>query len=505
MLTVALDSNGWTQVTPTAGVSRQIYVSSSTGSDANTGLSPSSPLATIAHAVTMMRNNEPDWILLKRGDTFAENVALTTSGISAQQPMVLTDYGDPTLPRPVVDAGANTAIHTGTSNHFVDIIGISFTSSTHDPSSPNFNNTGSNGLSDGGTTDLLIEDCSFQYFIDDLIFQSVSSPVSNITVRRCEILNSYSTTSHSEGLYAESTTNLTITENVFDHDGWNTNVSGGGPTGFNHDCYLHSSDINCVVTNNVFADASSVGLQARAGGIVDNNLFINDPYGFSFGLVNGSTTKAGGVTGEVIGNVVLEPRVDTVNTYGTAILIGNLKPGGGTVIANNIVADSSYNAPAIEFSPGVGVANPQQEVGLNSITFSNNNVYDWGYAMLMFSNQYVPGSTGADGLTGVVITATTTSRTTSATAAGSSPTPTSSTRAMKTGRGTPIPRRRPVPQAGSSIRPRQPRSTPGRPTSSRRQSRRPCRSSTRRGRSSRIWRRRVCRRRKRRLPPGFSR
>src|SRR4051812_23509538 len=76
LLTVALDANGWTQVTPTQDVSRLIYVSSSSGLDSNNGLSPAAPVATIAHAVTMLRANSPDWILLNRGDTFVENVVL---------------------------------------------------------------------------------------------------------------------------------------------------------------------------------------------------------------------------------------------------------------------------------------------------------------------------------------------------------------------------------------------------------------------------------------------
>ena len=153
------------------------------------------------------------------------------------------------------------------------------------------------------------------------------------------------------GLYADTVTNLTISQNVFDHDGWNAIVPGGGATIFNHDCYLHSSNVNCVVTDNVFADAGSFGLQARAGGVVDDNLFINDPYGFAFGLVNGATTTPGGVSGEVIGNVVMEPRVDNANGWGIGAFIGNIKPGGNTVITNNIFSgEPGGNQPAVILS-----------------------------------------------------------------------------------------------------------------------------------------------------------
>ncbi|HET6248444.1 MAG TPA: PKD domain-containing protein [Tepidisphaeraceae bacterium] len=405
LLTVATDANGWTQVMPTPGVSRLIYVSSSTGSDANAGTSPSAPVASIAKAYSLIRNNEPDWILFARGDTFAGSFSyFGDSGISSQQPIVITNYGDPTLPRPVIDAGNTSAFRTGSSIHDVYILGVSFTSSTHNPTSPNFNDTGSYGFYDtGGSSDILIEDCQFSYFINDITFTDVSGPMSNITVRRNEILDAYSTSGHAQGLYADTVTNLTITDNVFDHDGWNADVPGGGATIFNHDCYLHSSNVNCVVTGNVFADAGSFGLQARAGGIVENNLFIGDPYGFAYGLVNGATTTAGGVSGTVSGNVVMEPRIDAANGWGIGAMIGNLAPGGNTVISNNIFSgEPGGNEPAIIFEPGTGVLNPQQEVGINSVTFENNTTYDWGFG-LQISNAYVPGSTGSDGLTGVVI------------------------------------------------------------------------------------------------------
>ena len=67
-LSVSSDSQGWTVVTPSAD-SRIIHVSSA-GNDANDGLSPATPLATIAHARTLIRAGFPDWVVLRRGDSF---------------------------------------------------------------------------------------------------------------------------------------------------------------------------------------------------------------------------------------------------------------------------------------------------------------------------------------------------------------------------------------------------------------------------------------------------
>ena len=65
----SLDANGLPIIAPQSN-SRVIYVSSSTGSDSNTGLSPNSPLKTIAAGEALLRNGYPDQLLLKAGDTF---------------------------------------------------------------------------------------------------------------------------------------------------------------------------------------------------------------------------------------------------------------------------------------------------------------------------------------------------------------------------------------------------------------------------------------------------
>src|SRR5690349_9659591 len=100
-----IDANGWTTFSPSAG-SQTIYVSSSTGSDSNSGLSPNSPVKTIAKGLSLLQNGSDDQLLLKAGDTFHESVNWPTglSGMSASHPIVFSSYG--TGPRPVIDSGS---------------------------------------------------------------------------------------------------------------------------------------------------------------------------------------------------------------------------------------------------------------------------------------------------------------------------------------------------------------------------------------------------------------
>src|SRR4051812_49561110 len=115
-LSVTRDLNGFTVPNPSAD-SRVIYVSA-TGSDTNNGFSTSSAVQTIAKARSLLRNGSPDYLLLRRGDTFGTPISnWSLSGRSADEPMVIGAYTDPSRPstdRPRINSGiasgfANTA------------------------------------------------------------------------------------------------------------------------------------------------------------------------------------------------------------------------------------------------------------------------------------------------------------------------------------------------------------------------------------------------------------
>src|SRR4051812_27504320 len=83
---VSTDAAGWTVVTAAADT-RAIYVSNSGGNDANTGLSQSAPIKTLAKAQSLVRDGYADWVLLKRGDTFESFGEWRKRGRSAQEPL----------------------------------------------------------------------------------------------------------------------------------------------------------------------------------------------------------------------------------------------------------------------------------------------------------------------------------------------------------------------------------------------------------------------------------
>ena len=89
---VSYDANGYTVVAPSSD-SRVIYLSSTAGLDTNSGLSVTSPVATMAKAQSLVRTGYPDEILLKRGDTFHGAWYWTASGRSVAEPMLIGAYG----------------------------------------------------------------------------------------------------------------------------------------------------------------------------------------------------------------------------------------------------------------------------------------------------------------------------------------------------------------------------------------------------------------------------
>ncbi len=407
---VSLDANGWTVVSPTPG-ERIIYVSSSSGSDLNSGLSPGSPVKSFNKAESLIQNNQPNQILLKSGDVFYDSfVNWVYSGLDVQDPILVSYYGSGA--RPLVNSGNSyegfgTPINQPAKNasvNFLDVMGISFDANTRDPNSPQFtvssfnptgfyfNNPGSN---------ILVEDCTFNYYNENFLIEAVEGPITNFTIRRCVDENSYQPNGgRSQGLYALGVTNITIVQSVFDHNGWNTTpVLKATDIGYNHDIYLDPTCTGVTIQSNIIAEASFAGIMARSGGNIDNNLFFGNPVAVSFGSADGSPSAVGGVSGSLIGNTIVGDRALGVLTttpvaYGQGFAIADIAPGANVVVADNIFTQDTQKAmPAIVLQVPVGTTNASQNVGINNLTIENNILNGFGIGFATDS-RFSPGGSG---------------------------------------------------------------------------------------------------------------
>jgi hypothetical protein len=418
---VGVDANGWTNFTVTGTT---IYVSSSTGSDSNPG-TINAPVQTLTKAQSLSSSG-PNAILLKSGDTFTESSSSTLSnwklsGQNAANPFILSYYG--TGARPMIYAGTNGVameLAPGTSVNYLDVLGLQFDANLRDPTLQTVNTSSTyedKGFEiQGPASGIRIEDCTFNYFGnlggDNLDIEGNNGAVSNITLFRDVVDNAYDFNGGKcEGLYAYNVNGLSILQSTFDHDGWNSAYLylGGADIGYNHDIYEASTCTNSVVQYCTLANAAYAGLMARGGGNIDYNIFINDAVGCSFGDADGADSAVGGVSGNLIGNVVVGDKASQTITYnstskqwvlgaglgfGQGFVIANTKPGANVLVQNNIFTQDSQNAkPAITLTMATGTSNPSSAVGINDLTIQNNIANGFRIG-IQTDGRFVPGGTG---------------------------------------------------------------------------------------------------------------
>jgi hypothetical protein len=407
-LSVTRDAEGWTVVAPESDT-RIIYVSKTDGKDSNNGRSIDHPVKSIRKGVSLVRNNSADQLLLKRGDVWTESFGgWGKSGRSEQAPILIGAYGEGARPR--LNTGNVEAFNaSGGKDDRVDNIviqGLHLSAHTRLPGADFVSSSGQAGIRLLAPTDnFLLEDLYVEGYRDNIIFQAYYGDLTDVTVRRSVIVDAYGIGGvHAQGLYATGVKGLTLEENVFDHNGWNETVPRGGQTKFNHNVYLQADNEDVVVRGNVFANGSSHGLHARAGGLIENNLFVDNAIGMSFGLVNGAPAKPGGVEGAVRGNVFIGARKIGDNDRGWALEVGNIRPGSDTIVSDNIFAGGGEAAmnPAIFLGVGSDMLNESKTVGINDLTIAGNIVYDWSEGIRLAANLR-PGSTGTSRLTGLVV------------------------------------------------------------------------------------------------------
>lgn len=403
----AQDAAGWSILTPSAD-SRLIYVSANGDdttaqtylpSSAQVGADPYNPsgailpYATIDAALAQARAGYPDYILLKRGDTWTRTAAFSLkAGRSATERAVLGYYGSDSA-RPVVK---HFGINLGRASYSA-VIGIQFTASQRNPNSPDFvgfanvpNIAGFDGL--GGYNNslvggLLIEDCWFDWFSGNVLQspQTTAPVLTDVIVRRNIITNNYSTNSHSQGFYS-ARASIWLEENVFDHNGWyqqgDTNFSDqaeGKATMFNHNTYFGEAR-ETVFRNNLFLRASSIGnkfTSNTAAGtnevktwdlLIDNNLYVEGEVGVSLGgnddQNNGPRWRNIHFTNNVMTHIGRTR--PTLRTLGWGL---DVQDWDGGKVTGNIFAhwgDATLNNNFAIYSSG----------HTNDVTYSGNIVYN---------------------------------------------------------------------------------------------------------------------------------
>lgn len=352
---------GWTQFTPSSDT-RIVYVSSSEGSDSNNGLSESTPKRTLAAGYTLLRDGYPDWILLKRGDTWTHEGFTPNwdkNGRSATERILIGTYGSLSLPRPLIiaDASGELIYHNPANNPLfsnIAVVGIHARGQ----------GTETGIYIAGPGSNFLIEDCMLERFVNGITIQSTAAGVyyDNAVIRRNVIVDSYIRGGHSQGMYALRVRGLTVEENVFDHNGYNEEYADAVPTIFNHNMYLSVLCTDVVVRRNISTRAASHGAQMRSGGTCEDNLFARNSLGFF--VAQGESVARH--------NVVLEGK-DISPTLRRGFGIDTLQISSA-LISYNIVAHKLTDTTAAAFTAGYEANFAGQP---HNALFEHNISYRW--------------------------------------------------------------------------------------------------------------------------------
>ncbi|MEM7682923.1 MAG: right-handed parallel beta-helix repeat-containing protein [Planctomycetota bacterium] len=249
------DDSGWTdyRVHPEG---RIIYVSSSKGSDNNSGYSPQSPLRTAPAAQQKVRVGKGDWILLERGGRYQlDNRGIR--GHSAQHPSVIGAYGDVSKPRPML---VNDNFDLNNSQH-VALVDLDFYAESRDPYRSGFRESEAPkqiGLAVRNSKDIRIEGCRFRFLSRGIEVQNSQE----VTFFRCVMFGNWSKDRFGGHFQAQYTQRLTLQECVFDHNGW---LPGdGAKSGWAHTTYTVGIG-ELVMKDNVFIRGSNVAMRATSG------------------------------------------------------------------------------------------------------------------------------------------------------------------------------------------------------------------------------------------------
>lgn len=355
------DANGWTILNmPTS----RVYVSSSEGNDSNPG-TLASPVQTLNRAIQLTPFEQHHAILLKKGDTWNESFGnVNRHGAGAQQPLIFTSYGEGDRPRVVSGNDFGLAFNSSGASPYTGIVvkGLHFDASGRDENlaanhAGIFFNMSGNGI--------IVEDNQFEGYAVNVVLQNskAGETLSDVQFRRNIVVDAYRENSApgspgtSQGLFVANASNILIEQNLFDRNGFNPDVADAVPTIYNHNVYIQSNTADVILRENIIARGSAHGAQARSGGLIEKNIFIEN----SIALLVGSAA----VNPDVFDNVSIAA---SLRTHEDGLFRGH-----------GISTDASLAARVIRnlllHSP-LGASNPLN-TGADDFLV-DNVIYKWG-------------------------------------------------------------------------------------------------------------------------------
>lgn len=365
--------DGWTSI-ERAKDTRIVFASSSIGRDDYDGLAPrgsgkKGPKKTLGAALALLRSGSADWLLLRRGDSWSEGVAVRVAGRSPSQPIVIASYGD-SLERPILRGPAEI----GSPN--VMLLHLDVEVGARD----------SPAIAISGPGHVLVEGCRLAGGLHGVYGGGTKdSKLVDLHVRRNVVMSS-----QSSGFYFTSTRDLLVEENV---------IYKPALSNSNHGMYITRAGNENVVTRGnlvLMGKPAGNGIMQRPGGIAEGNVVVGAGWnGITMGTCNDDGGPEGGacyppVPVQIRGNLLMD---GTGLGGGIAIEPDFVQPRA--VISGNILLRAEVHAGAegLIFQDNLLEDAPLSIAPRPNITWRNNRILGTKDAVLVCADD-LPGAKG---------------------------------------------------------------------------------------------------------------
>lgn len=311
------------------------------GGSADMALDQEAGLALWREIVGLKAEPSSHWLLLERGYSYESMtyMAFAAKGESALHPVLISAYGDGD--QPIITAYQR--YHSSDTENIV-MRDLTF----------------ANGMDLLEGKNYLLEDMSFTR--GGLAIQFAES----VTLRNSDMIDIYRSESKSDGIwsphinrvagfYADKIEGLLVENNFVDHTGWADNyradlslLGGQPPSIYSHNMYLNYGNSDVTLRDNIIMRGASFGAQVRSGGMIEDNLFIDNNAAINFlGGTHEGLTGTGNYT-LLQGNVITSGGHRTVNSGPPGALTMAMDNGGrmSTLIDNIITHLADPNNPA---------------------------------------------------------------------------------------------------------------------------------------------------------------
>ena len=391
----------WTVVPAKDPLDRDVFVSNSTGSDAQLfGFvygdltvqgSAQRPFLTLAAAYVAMRDGFGDRMWLKKGDTWTSESLGTwgKSGVTSARPMIVGAYGSGA--RPLIKTGLASIVVCGTASNIHDVWFMDFEAYPHlYNGSTNYTSGVSWQCGASGSNNILFENLSIHDYgkMNFLINSLTATPSINTTLRGCNVYRAncnfggtfafnFDAMWTVEGIYAYGCQGLTIDFCMFDENGW---IVPTEQHALRRNMYIDNVNTGVVITNCWLLRTE--GIQLRCGGTFVNCALSNGCSPIYLG--DGSSPNVGGVNVICEDNVALATQDPQAGWLGLinvnwAMTVSNVSSGS---IRRNICANSSNANDAVGL--GFDSSHPVYPYICANVEVEDNIFHDCGGWSLYF-------------------------------------------------------------------------------------------------------------------------